>query len=245
MVSREGIRRFVGVNRWLFVASIVLAAAVYLSLRYITQVHAVSSSAKPVQTAPVVVVNTALSSYQPLTASQLKVEMLPVKDVPQGAVTSVAQLKGAWTTESVAPGVPLVSSSVFYPKNSNVLAARINPSDMAFDLSLSSTAAVDGLIAPGDHISLFTTMKSSTGKQKTVDFMNNIRVLAVNGSMAPSSKSTVGQSLVLILALPPSQISALMFAQQQAPFTVALDSPHSTASVPPAYTLPMYQKVTP
>ncbi|MDA8193061.1 MAG: Flp pilus assembly protein CpaB [Thermaerobacter sp.] len=244
MVSRERVRQFIGVNRWLFVAGVVLAGAVYLTLRYVSQLQTAAPKPQVVATSPVVVVNTALSAYEPLTSAQLRVEMLPSKVVPPGAVTSVAQLKGAWTTEAVAPGVPLVASAIFYPKTGNVLAARINPADMAFDLPLSAPNAVDGMIQPGDHISLFTTMKTATG-QSTVDFFNNIPVLAVNGSMAPSAKPTVGQSLVLILALPPNEISALMFAQQQAPIQVALDAPHSTAKVPPPYTLHMYQTVTP
>lgn len=245
VVSRERIRQFMGVNRWLFVASVILAAAVYLTLRYVAQVRAVAPSTQATQMAPVVVVNSAISAYQPLTSAQLKVEMIPTSAVPQGALTSISQVKGAWTTEDVAAGVPLTPSAIFHPKTSNILAARMNPADMAFDMPLSATAAVDGLIQPGDHISLFTTMKSSSGQPKTVDFMNNIPVLAVNGSMAPPAKPTVGQSLVLILALPPNKISALMFAEQQAPFTIALDAPHSTASIPPAYTLHMYQTVTP
>lgn len=70
--------------------------------------------------------------------------------------------------------------------------------------------------------------------------MNNIPVLAVNGSLAPSATPTVGQGLTLILALPPEKIASLIFAEQHGTLVAALDAPHSTAQVPVPYSQKTY-----
>jgi pilus assembly protein CpaB len=138
-----------------------------------------------------------------------------------------------------------VSSDVFQPQSANILAARIAPGDMATDLPLSASDAVDGLIQPGDTVSLFTTITESNGKVVTEDFMNRVKVLAVNGSMVPSSSPTPGQGETLILALPPEQIAALLFAEQKGTISAVLDAPHSTAQAPAPYGLTQWERPIP
>ncbi len=244
MNGTSRVKQFLAVNRWLLVAVILCAAAVYISFRYVTQyMQQQAQQQRTVATAPVLVLTTATAAFEPLVAGDVTIRRYPVTLIPPGALSSMASLTGAWTTEALVPGVPLVGSDVFIPKTSNVIAARINPHDMAVDLPLGSADAVDGLIDPGDHISLFTQITpsgSTTPNPVVEDFMNNIPVLAVNGSMTPSATPTVGQGLTLILALPPEKIASLIFAEQHGTLVAALDAPHSTAQVPVPYSQKTY-----
>lgn len=240
MIARDRIRQVLFVNRWLFVASLLLAGAVYASLRYVTDYMARQTAATTNATTPVLTVSTAMGAYVPISSADVTVKSYPTNLVPPGALTSPNQLTGAWTTEALSPGTPIVPAEIFRPTSSNIIAARISPGDMAIDLPLNAQDSVDGLILPGDHISIFTTIAGSKSTSATVDFLNNVPVLAVNGSLVPASTPTVGQGLTLILALPPRDISALIYAQQQGPLVVALDAPHSTASAPPPYNTSMY-----
>lgn len=237
-------RQFLAVNRWLLVAVILCAAAVYMSFRYVTQyMQEQAQQQRTVATAPVLVLTTATTAFEPLVAGDVTIRRYPVTLIPPGALSSVAGLTGAWTTEALAPGIPLVGADIFYPKTSNVIAARIGPRDMAVDLPLGSSDAVDGLINPGDHISLFTQITpsgSGTPDPVVEDFMNNIPVLAVNGSLAPATTPTVGQGLTLILALPPEKIAALIFAEQHGTLVAVLDAPHSQVQVPTPYSQKTY-----
>ncbi|MCY0878469.1 MAG: Flp pilus assembly protein CpaB [Firmicutes bacterium] len=247
MSTSERVRTFFRVNRGLLLSLIALAVAVYLSATYVRQYLAVHtrSSSSVQHLVPVVVARTTIAAMTPVTPAELTVESWPASDVPPGSFSAVTQLTGSWSLEAVQPGVPVVASDVFQPKSANILAARIAPGDMATDLPLSASDAVDGLIEPGDTVSLFTTITESSGKVVTEDFMNRVKVLAVNGSMVPSSAPTPGQGETLILALPPEQIAALLFAEQKGPITAVLDAPHSTAQPPTPYGLSQWERPTP
>ena len=247
-VSRDRIGSFFRINRWLLVGLIVLGAAVYFSSRYVSQVGVLNNSAvssRPASLSPVVVASTTLGSYSVITPNDLTVEQVPKADVPSGAFTSVSQLAGHWASESIAQGVPLVASEVFVPKSANVLASRIHPGNMAVDLPLSATAVVDGLVEPGDTVSIFATITEKNGQQATEDFLNQVKVLAVNGSMSPATTSTVGQNLTLILALPPHQVSELLFMQQKGAVEVVLDAPHARTSPPRPFNTSQWQQPIP
>jgi pilus assembly protein CpaB len=247
MSTSERVRTFFRVNRGLLLSLVALAVAVYLSATYVRQYLAghTRSSLSVQHLVPVVVARTVISAMTPVTPQEVTVESWPSADVPPGSFSAVESLTGAWALETVAPGVPLVSSDVFQPQSANILAARIAPGDMATDLPLSASDAVDGLIQPGDTVSLFTTIMESNGKVVTEDFMNRVKVLAVNGSMVPSSSPTPGQGETLILALPPEQIAALLFAEQKGTISAVLDAPHSTAQAPAPYGLTQWERPIP
>lgn len=235
MVMKERVGSFFRVNRWLLVSLIALGAAVYVSTRYVDSVlsnapHPGATSA--VQEEAVVVVRTAVPAYEVVTAADVGIEQMPVGDVPVGAYTQVSQVVGQWTQEAIAPGLPIVSSDVFQPKSANILAARIHPGDMAVDLPLGANSVVDGLVEPGDTISLFTTITEKTGQQVTEDFLNSVKVLAVDGNLSQTTPPQAGQNLTLILALPPSQVAKLLFTQQKGAIEAVLDAPNAV-TVPP------------
>lgn len=245
--TSERVRTFFRVNRGLMLSLLGLAVAVYVSSTYVRQYLSLRARSQSVvqHLVPVVVARTAIPAMTPVTAADVTVESWPTANVPPGSFGAVTQLTGMWTLETIEPGVPLMASEVFMPKTANILAARIAPGDMATDLPLSAPNAVDGLIEPGDTVSLFTTITESNGKVVTEDFMNQIKVLAVNGSMVPSTTPTPGQGETLILALPPEQIAALLFAEQKGSITAVLDAPHSTAHPPAPYGLAQWQRPVP
>ncbi len=240
------LRQVITVNRWLFLAVILGMVAVYISLRYVARAsHRTVVGHGNVATIPVVVAATQIGAFVPLVPQDVVVKQFPQNLAPPGAISSLASISGAWTTTSVAPGMPVSQSAVFFPKTSDVLASRIASGDMAVDLPLGSANAVDGLLVPGDRVSLFTTIPESGTTSVVEDFMNNIPVLGVNGLLTPSATSTIGQGLTLILALPASRIPALLYAEQQGKLVAALDPPHSTAPIPAPYTTQMYLKPIP
>ncbi|NMP24437.1 Flp pilus assembly protein CpaB [Sulfobacillus harzensis] len=245
MVAKERVGSFLRVNRWLIVSLAALAAALYLSTQYLQTLLAnPSASSTAVPETTLVVARTAIPAYSVVTASELMTERLPTADLPSGALTQIASAVGQWTTEAIQPGVAVVASDVFQPKSANILAARIQPGDMAVDLPLSATSVVDGMVEPGDTVSLFATISEKNGQQATEDFLNGIKVLAVNGSFTPAAQPTIGQNLTLILALPPDQIAQLLFMQQKSPIEAVLDAPNAKTAVPKPFDTSQWQQPT-
>lgn len=237
---------FVHVNRWLLAGVIILGGAAYMSATYVKQMIAAQTHVKtqvPMQA--VLVASKAIAAYTPITAQDLTIKSFPTAAVPAGAFTSTSSAVGSWTNRAISPGLPVVSSEVFSPKSANVLASRITPGDLAIDVPISATNIVDGMVMPGDHITLFTKITGKTGQATMEDFMNNVQVLAVNGSMAPAAAATTGQNLTLILALPPKKVTELLFAEQQGTLIAALNAPHSVIKRPTPYTISQWQTPIP
>jgi len=246
MVQVERIATFIRINRWLLAGLVAIGLATWVSVHYVHQVIRQDVAKTQVPTIAVMVANQPIPAYTPITPNLLKTVMFPASAIPTGVFQNVQSLTGAWTTEAISPGIPLVQSAVFFPKTANIIAARIAPGDMAVDVPLSATGAVDGLIQPGDTVALFISTTKPNGDKVIADFLNHLKVLAVNGSLSPSATSTVGQGLNLIVALSPPQIEALVYAEQNAnAITAALESPHSRAISPPPYDQSQFSTLTP
>ncbi len=237
---------FIRINRWLLVSLIALGFAAYFSLQYVhklQQVHGAKASVIPMST--VVVARSVIQAMTPITANELTTESLPAASIPLGAYTTPTALAGAWSAEVVSPGIPVVASETFIPKSANIIAARIARGDMATDVPLGASNAVDGLIQPGDSVSLFTTITQSSGKSVVEDFLNRVPVLAVNGVLTPSTTSTPGQGETLILALNPAQIATLIYVQEKGTVTAVLDAPVGTTPVPLPYGVTQWETPIP
>ncbi|CAB1128098.1 Flp pilus assembly protein RcpC/CpaB [Candidatus Hydrogenisulfobacillus filiaventi] len=238
----EQLRESVRVNRWTIAALLVGALAIYATLQYVRSLAEARAAAarRAVPTAPVLVLRQAVAAYQPLTVSDVGVRRYPLALVPPGALHSPAALAGGYAAENLAAGTPLVGSEVFYPKSANVLAARIAPGDVAVDLPLGAQDVVDGLVAAGDRISIFSSVTTAAGQPEEVMIFNHLPVLGVNGSLSPTAP-TPGNGETLILALPPAQVAKLLFAEQHGSLEVALDGPGPAAQPPAPYTLSQWQ----
>lgn len=237
---------FFRVNRWLLVSLVALGAATFFTLRYVHRLEQISST-KPtvIPMTTIVVARTPISAMTPISVADLATESIPTPTAPSGAYTSLAALAGSWSQEAISAGVPVVANEVFLPKSANVLAARITPGDMATDVPLSAANAVDGLIEPGDKVSLFARIIEANKQSVVEDFLNRVSVLAVNGVMTPpvatTAPPTTGQSETLILALSPAQISTLIFMQEKGPITAVLDAAVGTTRVPLPYGMAQWQ----
>ncbi len=237
---------FFRVNRWLLAGIVVMGIAAYVSARYVQIAIERADVQTRVPTVSVLVAASPIPAYSPVGGSNVVLKSFPASSVPAGSYASLVGLTGAWTTEAIAPGLPLVSSDVFFPKTANVLAARLSPHDMAVDVPLSAVSSIDGLIMPGDNIALFISLKQKSGTLELEDFMNDVKVLAVNGSMAAPSAPSVGQSPNLIVAMNPKNIEALLYAEQNTSgFTAALESPHTVAQAPAPYGMANLQAQSP
>ncbi len=221
------------INRWLVIGVLALAIAVYATLRVLALRP--QQAVQNAQTVPVMVVAKAIPPDTQILGTDLVRKSYPVSLVPPGAFTG--SLAGEWSTEALAPGQVLVASDVFAPASSDQIKARLPKGDVAYDLSLSAQAEVDGVIAPGDLITLFTSLAGGTGGSgstgATQVFLEHVNVLAVNGSLG--SPNTPGSAEQLILAATPPQAEALIYATAHSTLTAVLERPHENLGTIPAY----------
>ncbi len=212
------------INRWLIIGVLALAIAVYAGLRVMALRP---QQAIPTQTTvPVFVVIRPVPADAPLLADDVVERSYPVDLVPAGVFRG--SFVGDYTTEALQPGEVLLASQLFYPPTSDLISARLPAGDVAFDLALSAQSEVDGIISPGDRITILATLGPGTpGAGSSGDtrvFLRHVDVLAVNGAL--TGPATPGSGEQLILAIPLVDAEALTFAEQHAALTIVLERPH-------------------
>lgn len=209
------------VNRWLLLGMVLVAVGIYGGLQFLSR--AKQASAAPVPTVKVWVIRQALPADSPITPSDLTARAYPIDLAPPGYYTG--PLTGLWTTEALAPGVPLVVTDLYMPATSDSIAARLPKGDVAIDLPTAVSTGVDGVIAPGDRISLLVTAAPAGAKTaETRIFLRHLAVLAVNGNL--TAAPTPGSGEQLILAVTPAQALAITYGEAHGSFTVMLERPH-------------------
>lgn len=218
------------VSRWLIIGILLVLAGVYAALRFLA---ATKTAPVTTQTTNVYVLTQPVGADSPILPSDVKTETWPNSLLPLDAY--YGSLAGAYSTEALPQGVPLVASDVFLPPNSDFIKDRLPKGDIAFNFPTNPSSAVDGVIAPGDQIALLalvppagakTSSSSSSGtvNEQVVVFMQQLNVLAVDGSL--TAGNTPGSGEQLILAVTPQQAEALVYAEAHTTFTVVLEAPH-------------------
>jgi Flp pilus assembly protein CpaB len=230
MSSVIQVRTWWRVNRWLLLGALLVGVAVYASLRFLSSETRLVTRTAP--TAVVYVLRQALPADTVITAADVGTESLPLTAVPPGALTVLPV--GLWTSEALPADVPLVAQDVFAPATSEAVSVHIPPGDVAMNLSLPPTNAVDGILAPNDRVSILATVPTTArGKPETEWFLRHVLVLAVNGAL--NGQPTPGAGESLILAVTPEQALAIQFAETAGSLTVVLERPGEALTAPPAY----------
>ena len=220
------------VNKWLVATVILVGAAVYAALTWLQLSNRPVSSTPPrPETAIVYVLRAPLTDGTQITAADLSAVAWPLNLIPPGVLKTPPE--GLWTAEALPAGVPLVQQDVLNPATSDLVSVHIPPGDVAMNLSLAASSEVDGVVVPGDHVSVLVTVgKSATTPSETEWFLRHVLVLAVNGQIAGTATPGSGESL--ILALKPIQALGLQYAESNGTLGVVLERPsENLPGVPP------------
>lgn len=198
------------------VAVVALGFAVYLAMT-VWIAHRPATTA-PIPTRLIWVVARAVPANTPVPPGAVIAERWPVTVVPPTAYTG--SLNGLWAATALAPGMPVVTGAVFRPGTPDSLAARLVPGTVALNLAIPATAGADGVLAPGDHVSVIITGSGGTTPVSEV-FASNLLVVAINGSL--SGLPTPGSSEQVMVAVTPGMAAALAYALNHATVTLVLD----------------------
>ena len=198
------------------VAVVALGVAVYLATR-VWIAHRPAAT-PPTPTRLIWVVARAVPADTPVPPGAIVAERWPVTVVPPTAYTGA--LNGVWAATALAPGMPVVTGAVFRPRTADGLAARLQPDTVAMNLAIPASAGADGVLAPGDRVSVIVT--GSTGSTPVSEvFASDLFVLAINGSLAGTP--TPGSPEQVMVAVTPSMAAALAYALDHATVTLVLD----------------------
>jgi pilus assembly protein CpaB len=186
---------------------------------------------------------------------------VPADAVVDGAVTSLAELRGQTTTAPIVANEQLTASNLSGGEQVEGGMLGISKGHVALTIKLNAPQGVNGNIQRGDNITVFATFTgasvikgatlpelvhgtaSTTDRQDLPDFtvtlIPTVRVLqVVNPAIDETGRST-GDSVTLTLDLMPKDAQALTLANQVGTPYIGLLPPGEDGVQIPASTLPV------
>ncbi|MEO8424526.1 MAG: RcpC/CpaB family pilus assembly protein [Actinomycetota bacterium] len=186
---------------------------------------------------------------------------VPADAVVDGAVTSLAELRGQSTTAPIVANEQLTASNLSSGEQVEGGMLGISKGHLALTIKLSAPQGVNGNIQPGDNITVFATYTgasilkgvtipelvngtaTTTDRQELPDFtvalIPTVRVLQVVNPGIDEAGNQTGDSVTLTLDLLPTDAQALTLANQTATLYIGLLPPGEDGHVIPAATLPV------
>lgn len=143
------------------------------------------------------------------------------------------QIAGTTLTTAIAAGEPILPSHTLQDARTR-LAQLVSIGDRAITIPANGSAAIAGLLHPGDRVDLMLTHRRSEGEQ-TLSLLKNVPILATGERTTRGrgdSLSTRYRSLTL--AVSPTQAARITHAMAIGEIQVALrgDDDHQLAAIP-------------
>jgi pilus assembly protein CpaB len=199
-------------SKILLLISVLLAVGATLFLQgHLARLESRAAAAGP--RSPVVVAAADLARGTVLDPSVLRVESIPGRYHPPGAVTSVGALAGRALASPVLEGEPVTTSRVAPP--GGPLAAAIPPGLRAVAVPV---AVPPGPLEPGDRVDVLATYAG--GQPHTETVVGEAEVVTAR----ESSTDALGTGSVVVLLVAPEDAERLAFSRSFGELSLAVRS---------------------
>lgn len=156
---------------------------------------------------------------------QLRWISLEPQDVPEAAVTELAEAEGKVATVDIEPGELLLSTRLADHAGGSTLAALVKESMRAITIRVDDVVGVAGFLLPGNYVDVVSSrMDVKTRRAVTETVLNNLKVLAVDQTASADSSEPVIVRAVT-LEVTPAQSEVLVKAKQEGAIQLTLRNP--------------------
>lgn len=123
----------------------------FFAWRYVDQV---SQTARPVETAPVVVAAGPIAARSVIGPEHVKVQQVPVEGRHPNALRSANDAIGKVVRTELTPGEPILSTKLFLQREESGLAFLVPAGRRAVSVAFTEVIGSGGLIQPGDRVDI-------------------------------------------------------------------------------------------
>ncbi|MTI80043.1 MAG: Flp pilus assembly protein CpaB [Firmicutes bacterium] len=171
---------------------------------------------------PVLVANTEIPAYTPITENMVTVEKYAKADIKKGMFSNPKAVIGKVVTSKIPANYPLSQDFLAREGDGSILASNISefedPKLRAVPVRVEGINALGGKIMPGDRVDVIGSMKLPIGGiQKPVSQTIGIRVPVLSLMGDQGSPSGV------VLALTPQQAQDVGFAEEAGQIKLSLN----------------------
>ena len=210
------------------IAAIMMFAAIYIFLtNFVKQEIEPVKIPVPVEQPRVMTVVVAKSDIAPRTVireSMVQFKEVPADTVPNGAITSIADVVDCPAKITILAGDIITSRKLYKNTDQAGFVGTIPPDCRAVAINVSDVTGVAGFAKPGDHVDLMLVEKSDDSATANI-ILQNVLLLSINQSMDRSdfevtedgNKNTsqaVNSPTIATFALHPEEVLRLVSASK-------------------------------
>jgi len=205
----------------------VFAILFGLVAAYATKSYFAPPEAVKPPTAAYVVARINLPKYARVREQDVEMRVVPLGQVPEGAMRVGAEAMFRLTRDSIRAGEPIFDASLYEVGKSPTLADQIPPGYRAVTVSVDREAAVDGLVLPDSRVDVSLTVRGDHPDLQgvaTFTLMRDVLVLATNQNRYPGEERSIRSLRTVTLAVTPEQSNRLILSQRYGSLSVSLRS---------------------
>jgi Flp pilus assembly protein CpaB len=164
-----------------------------------------------------------LSGGEPLGAADVRLERMPLTDLPSGALPPERSLTGRLLAAPVRRGEPITDVRLLSP---TLLSALDQPDLVAVPVRVADGPAALAVVRAGDRVNVIAATDPGTGEQGAGSaVVHDVRVLAIPSRMDPTAIDSSDGGSVLIVAATPHQAAVLAQAAATSRLSIAVRRP--------------------
>ncbi len=180
----------------------------------------------------IIVASKDLSKGQNLTNEDVETKKIPEQYAPMGVLKSndLYKIQEHGITHSISRGEMILWSSLNLNYSYQSASSKIEPGYRAVSIAVDSVSSVSGLIQPGDHVDIMTTLEiPGESKPSTLTLLQNVTVLTVGNSMYAESQNESYATVTLMVL--PSEANIINHSGKYGNLSLTLRNPMDNKTI--------------
>lgn len=188
------------------------------------------ASVPKVPTGMILVATEHLTANTPIKPTDFKVEAMPVRYIPAGAISSPDVAVGRQLKWDLVPGDFLLEEKLAKPGESAVAALPIPQGKRAVTIKVDEFVGVAGFVQPSSIVDVIATWDEDRSAHSKV-ILQNIKVLAVAQDMQRPDDPKAKVTSSVTLAVTPAEAEKIVLATERGSIRLAMRSAQETVVV--------------
>ena len=189
-----------------------------------------------VQLAPVYVAAVDIPVHQKLNAQAVKLEEWPVDKIPPTAVGQFEDLDGRKPVTPLFKGEVILAGKIIDPNSRAMKSERIPKGYRVVSVDVNMSAAVSGLLTPGDRVDVLAIFRGRGSPPTTKTVLTDISVFAINDRISRIIEEDDGNTIkakTVSLTVKPAQAQRLLLAAELGQIKLSLRNNNDNSTESP------------
>ena len=216
-------------SRLLMIGGLALAVGLLVAFTVYNQLRTSPGSSSNERVVPVVVAANDIQVGAKLDARDIRVITLPQSAVPPGAFSRTSQvLERGGAVLPISKGEFILSNKLAALNAGAGLPSMIPQGMRAVSVRVNDVVSVAGFVQPGTHVDVLATGNQGGSERQTVTVLENVKVIAVGGSLLERIAGGETSAAVITLLVSPDDAQKLALVSQEGRIQLALRNPLDT-----------------